>query len=462
MLKTLFPCRGYIKEEEKMKKFMAIMLSAALLAASGSMATECLADSYGYSYSYDPHNLADFGYRTVRTGGRGSLVFQYEPGGAAISGYSYNDGDSIYVNLNWREKGYALAYQAGVYGFVDASYIEWYGNTSWSGHANAANPYNLSNYGYRQVVTGGRGSLVFQTEPGGAAILGHSYNDGDWIYVNLSYSSSGYTMAYDNGTYGYVDAGYINWYSGSTSSSAINDPYNLSNFAYRAVATGGRGNLVFQTSPGGSFLNSHSFGDGSWIYVNTSWRSSGYAMAYDNGTYGYVDAAYIDWTSGAYSGGSSSDPYSLSNFGYRAVATGGQGNLVFQTSPGGSFMNSHSFGDGSYIYVNLTWRSQGYALAYDNGTYGYVDAGYIDWYSGSSKNTYYDPFNLSNFAYRPVTTLGRGNVVFQISPGGSFLNGYSFGDGDWLYVNLNWRSQGYAIAYRDGTYGYIDASYIGW
>ena len=48
-----------------MKKFMAIMLSAALLAASGSMATECLADSYGYSYSYDPHNLADFGYREL-------------------------------------------------------------------------------------------------------------------------------------------------------------------------------------------------------------------------------------------------------------------------------------------------------------------------------------------------------------------------------------------------------------
>ena len=35
--------------------------------------------------------------------------------------------------------------------------------------------------------------------------------------------------------------------------------------------------------------------DGDWIYVNVKWQSEGYAMAYENGTYGYVDASYIDW-----------------------------------------------------------------------------------------------------------------------------------------------------------------------
>ena len=69
----------------------------------------------------------------------------------------------------------------------------------------------------------------------------------------------------------------------------------------------------------------------------------------------------------------------LSNYGYRTVQEKGRGWLMFQKSPGGKMMRNHSFKDGDQIYVNLTWRKKGYAIAYDNGTYGYVDASYIDW-----------------------------------------------------------------------------------
>ena len=318
---------------------------------------------------YDPHNLNDFGWRTVSTGGRGSLVFQEEPGGAVMSGYEYWSGDSIYVNLYWREKGYTLAYQDGMYGFVDASYIDWGTNTP------SYNPKDLSDYGWRTVSTGGRGNLVFQTEPGGSFMTGHSFADGASIYVNLKWREKGYALAYDNGTYGYVDAGYINWGSGTPSGSY--NPNDLSDYGWRTVSTGGRGNLVFQTEPGGSFMTGHSFADGASIYVNLKWREKGYAIAYDNGTYGYVDAGYINWGSGAPS--YSYDPKDLSDYGWRTVSTGGRGNLVFQTEPGGSFMNNHSFANGASIYVNLNWRDRGYTMAYDNGTYGYVDAGYISW-----------------------------------------------------------------------------------
>ena len=155
-----------------------------------------------------------------------------------------------------------------------------------------------------------------------------------------------------------------------------------------------------------------------------------------------------------------SDPYDLSNYGYRTVVTGGQGPLVFQTEPGGSFLWDHSFGDGSRIFVNLSWRNQGYALAYDNGTYGLVDASYINW--GNAPGPAYDPHNLDDYGYRTVSTEGRGNLIFQTEPGGSFMNDYQYRDGDTIYVNLYWRENGYAIAYQNGVYGYVDAGYINW
>ena len=157
----------------------------------------------------------------------------------------------------------------------------------------------------------------------------------------------------------------------------------------------------------------------------------------------------------------SSDRFDLDNYGYRTVVTNGKGALVFQNSPDGTFMNDYQYNDGDRIYVNLDSRQDGYAIAYQNGTYGYVDAKYIDWrsssYSGGSSKK-----NLSNYGYRTVDTDGRGNLVFQSSPNGSFMNDYQYRDGDRIYVNLNWRQDGYAIAYEDGVYGYVDAGYILW
>ena len=42
----------------------------------------------------------------------------------AGGGYA-DDGDRIFVNVDYRERGYALAYKNGVYGYVDAGYIDW-------------------------------------------------------------------------------------------------------------------------------------------------------------------------------------------------------------------------------------------------------------------------------------------------------------------------------------------------
>ena len=238
---------------------------------------------------------------------------------------------------------------------------------------------------------------------------------------------------------------------------ASSDRFDLDNYGYRTVVTNGKGALVFQNSPDGTFMNDYQYNDGDRIYVNLDWLQDGYAIAYQSGTYGYVDAKYIDWGGSSYSG---SEKKNLSNYGYRTVNTGGRGNLVFQSSPNGSFMNDYQYRDGDQIYVNLDWRSDGYAIAYDDGVYGYVDASYIDWgsssYSGSGKK------NLSNYGYRTVNTGGRGNLVFQSSPDGAFMNDYQYNDGDQIYVNLDWRQDGYAIAYEDGVYGYVDASYILW
>ena len=76
----------------------------------------------------------------------------------------------------------------------------------------------------------------------------------------------------------------------------------------------------------------------------------------------------------------SSDRFDLDNYGYRTVVTNGKGALVLQNSPDGTFMNDYQYNEGDRIYVNLDWRQDGYAIAYQNGTYGYVDAKYIDSY----------------------------------------------------------------------------------
>lgn len=159
----------------------------------------------------------------------------------------------------------------------------------------------------------------------------------------------------------------------------------------------------------------------------------------------------------------STDRFNLSNYAYRTVKTdNSKGALVFQTAPNGSFMNDYQFWNGDSIYVNLDWRQDGYAIAYENGEYGYVDAKYINWDSASSSGGD-GRFDFSNYAHRTVKTdNAKGALVFQNAPNGAFMNSYQFWNGDDIYVNLNWRQDGYAIAYKNGVYGYVDANYINW
>ena len=247
----------------------------------------------------DRYDLDNYGYRYVDTKGRGSLVFQKAPRGKSMKGHKFYTGDMIYVNLDWRQDGYGIAYEDGEYGYVDASYIDWGSSKSSSGSSSmSSSAKDLSNYEYRKVSTKGRGSLVFQKAPRGKSMSGHRFYDGDWIYVNVDYRKDGYAVAYEDGEYGYVDASYINWNSsksGSGSSGIPSSARDLSDFEWREVDSNGRGSLVFQKAPRGKSMKGHKFYTGDWIYVNIYYRKDGYAVAYEDGEYGYVDASYIDW-----------------------------------------------------------------------------------------------------------------------------------------------------------------------
>ncbi len=245
--------------------------------------------SRGVNTSDYPFNLDDYAYRTVVTNNdKGALVFQSSPNGSFLNDYQFWNGDQIFVNLYWRQDGYAIACKDGVYGYVDAGYINW-------SNEPADDRYNLSDYGYRTVVTKNRGSLVFQEEPDGGFLYDYEFWNGDVIYVNLSWRQDGYAIAYQDGEYGYVDASYIDWDSTAYEGGDTGNRYDLSNYRYRTVSTGKRGALVFQSAPNGAFLNDYQFKNGDRIFVNLYWRKDGYAIACKDGVYGYVDASYISW-----------------------------------------------------------------------------------------------------------------------------------------------------------------------
>jgi len=240
------------------------------------------------------------------------------------------------------------------------------------------------------------------------------------------------------------------------------DRYDLDDFGYRTVKTRGRGKLVFQNSPRGSFMSEYAFSNGDRIFVNLDWREDGYAIAYKNGDYGYVDASYIDWGD---DDRDTDDVHDLDNFVYRTVRVSGRGALVFQRTPRGAFMYDHKFYDGDEIFVNEYYRESGYALAYEGGSYGYVDAGYIDWDDGDDDDDDDwddDVHDLDNFEYRTVEIDNGGALVFQRTPRGEFMYKYKFYDGDRIFVNVDYRERGYALAYKNGVYGYVDAGYIDW
>ena len=285
------------------KAIIALVIVSALLCSAVS------------ALASDKYDLDDFGWRYVDSKGRGSLVFQKAPRGKSMKGHKFYTGDQIYVNLYYRENGYGIAYEDGEYGYVDASYINWgsssnssSSSSSSSGSSSGAtgipsSAKDLSDYEYLTVTSKGRGSLVFQRAPGGKSISGHKYYDGDQIYVNIYYRKDGYAVAYDNGVYGYVDASFIDWGNGagvearSTSSSIPASAKDLDNYTWFKVKSKGRGSLVFQERPRGKSIKGHKFYDGDWIYAHPDYRKDGYAVAYDDGVFGFVDASYIDWNS---------------------------------------------------------------------------------------------------------------------------------------------------------------------
>lgn len=73
-----------------------------------------------------------------------------------------------------------------------------------------------------------------------------------------------------------------------------------------------------------------------------------------------------------------------------------------------------------------------------------------------------DKYDLNLDEYRQVTEKGKGSLVYQKYPRGASMKGFKYRDGDWIYVNVKWRQDGYAMAYEDEVYGYVDASYIDW
>lgn len=256
----------------------------------------------------DKYDLSNFGYRYVDSKGRGSLVFQKSPRGKSMKGHKFYTGDRIYVNIHWRQDGYAIAYENGEYGYVDASYIDWSkgsgggkpgggsqgggkpgggsqgggkpsGGGSWSGGGDR----DLSNFEYRRVASNGRGSLVFQKEPRGKSMPGHKFYDGDWIYVNIHYRRDGYSIAYENGEYGYVDASYIDWNSRKGGGSG----------GSRVHLTG---NVNVRTGPGldYSIIGTAYRGD-SLRYVgdtSTDYRGVAWYYVYFNGGTGWVSSRY--------------------------------------------------------------------------------------------------------------------------------------------------------------------------
>ncbi|MBQ3269049.1 MAG: hypothetical protein IJH09_03915 [Clostridia bacterium] len=121
-----------------------------------------------------------------------------------------------------------------------------------------------------------------------------------WELVEAYYYDSEWCECYYDGLHGYILRQYLSYRPSRYSDNEVYpidevDRYDLNYYEYRPVVTKGRGRLVFQKSPRGSFLSEHSFHDDDWIYVNVEWRQDGYAIAYEDGVYGYVDASYIDW-----------------------------------------------------------------------------------------------------------------------------------------------------------------------
>ncbi len=68
-------------------------------------------------------------------------------------------------------------------------------------------------------------------------------------------------------------------------------------------------------------------------------------------------------------------------------------------------------------------------------------------------------FNLNNFVYRSVYVPAGTLLVMQDRPGGGFMP-ISYSNGESIFVNAYYSEAGYLVAYKAGTYGYVDAKYV--
>lgn len=249
------------------------------------------------------------------------------------------------------------------------------------------------------------------------------------------------------------------------------DRYDLNLYEYRQVTEQGRGSLVFQQSPHGSFIKRFKYHDGDWIYVNVKWRQDGYAMAYENGTYGYVDASYIDWdwlkSKPFYPSTPLYPDERSSNWQWDYIGDC----YVVNCNEWVSLREHADTSSFRLAKVPLGARvSDCYDTAFDfylceyRGEIGFIRKHYLSTVrpKPTKKPKQVDRYDLNLYEYRQVASKGRGSLVFQNAPRGSFMKGFKYYDGDWIYVNVKWRSEGYAMAYEKGTYGYVDASYIDW
>lgn len=70
-----------------------------------------------------------------------------------------------------------------------------------------------------------------------------------------------------------------------------------------------------------------------------------------------------------------------------------------------------------------------------------------------------DIYNLANFVYRTVFVPPGTYLVMQQWPGGTFMP-VSYSNGEAIFVNQYYYNAGYLLAYKNGTYGLVDALYV--
>ena len=69
--------------------------------------------------------------------------------------------------------------------------------------------------------------------------------------------------------------------------------------------------------------------------------------------------------------------------------------------------------------------------------------------------------DLNNYVWKTVCNLPAGScLVMQYNPGGAFIQGMQYWNGNAIFVHKNFWENGYFLAYSNGIYGFVDAQYV--